>query len=103
MSSPRDSAYLYCTTNSKFIMQLTLVLELQIALFLAFLLLVICIIKLLLQRKALYLYQQSTEQFKQSIDQYQKSVELFRQAIDEYEFLLKEHGIDTSKLKTKAP
>ncbi|MEH2374907.1 MAG: hypothetical protein V7K15_17950 [Nostoc sp.] len=48
------------------------------------------------------LYQQSTEQFKQSVDQYQKSVKLFRQAIDEYEFLLKEHGIDTSQLKTKA-
>jgi len=57
----------------------------------------------LLQRKALYLYQQSTEQFKQSVGQYQKSVELFRQALDEYEFLLKEHGIDTSQLKTKAP
>ncbi|MEH2171000.1 MAG: hypothetical protein V7K41_30980 [Nostoc sp.] len=49
------------------------------------------------------MYQQSTELFKQSVDQYQKSVELFRQAIDEYEFLLKEHGIDTSKLKAKAP
>lgn len=84
-------------------MQFTLILQLQIALFLAFLLLVICIIKLLLQRKVLYLYQQSTEQFKQSVGQYQKSVELFRQAIDEYEFLLKEHGIDTSQLKTKAP
>ncbi|MEH2295512.1 MAG: hypothetical protein V7K31_21065 [Nostoc sp.] len=51
----------------------------------------------------MYQYQKSTELFKQSIDQYQESVELFRQAIDEYEFLLKEHGIDTSKLKAKAP
>ena len=84
-------------------MQLTLILQLQIALFIVFLLLVISIIKILLQRKALYIYQQSTELFKQSVHQYQKSVELFRQAIDEYEFLLQEHGIDTSKLKAKAP
>ncbi|MEH2047284.1 hypothetical protein [Nostoc sp.] len=84
-------------------MQLTLILQLQIALFVVFLLLVICIIKILLQRKSLYLHQQSTELFKQSVDQYQESVDLFRQAIDEYEFLLKEHGIDTSKPKAKVP
>ena len=84
-------------------MQLTLILQLQIALFIASLLLVISIIKILLQRKALYMYQQSTKLFKQSVNQYQESVKLFRQAIDEYEFLLQEHGIDTSKLKAKAP
>ena len=83
-------------------MQLTLILQLQIALFVAFLLLVICIIKIWLQRKALEQYRKSTELFKQSV-QYQESVELFRQAINEYEFLLKEHGIDTSKPKAKVP
>ncbi|MEH1848648.1 MAG: hypothetical protein V7L25_27690 [Nostoc sp.] len=84
-------------------MQLTLILQLQIALFIAFLLLVICIIKILLQRKALEQYRKSTELFKQSVNQYQESVELFRHTIDEYELLLKEHGINTSKLKAKAP
>ncbi|MEH1889794.1 MAG: hypothetical protein V7K92_10170 [Nostoc sp.] len=84
-------------------MQLTLILQLQIALFVAFLLLVICIIKIWLQRKALEQYRKSTELFKQSVNGYQESVELFRQAINEYEFLLKEHGIDTSKPKAKVP
>lgn len=84
-------------------MQLTLILQLQIALFVAFLLLVICIIKIWLQRKALEQYRKSTELFKQSVNGYQESVELFRQAINEYELLLKKHGIDTSKLKAKVP
>ena len=84
-------------------MQLTLILQLQIALFVAFLLLVICIIKIWLQRKALEQYRKSIELFKQSVNGYQESVELFRQAINEYEFLLKEHGIDTSKPKAKVP
>ncbi|OUL28288.1 hypothetical protein BV378_07650 [Nostoc sp. RF31YmG] len=82
----------------------------------ALLLLVICIIKILIQRKALERYAKSTKLFTQAVDQYQESVDGYQRAVDgyqqiievlkqdisKYELLLKEHGIEKSKSKDEA-
>lgn len=109
----------------KLIMGLTFVVQLQIALFLVFFVLILCVIKLLAQSATLSRYRESIKLFKESTDgyqeavgdykeaiegyqrsvdgyqeaisAYQQAVQFFSHSVDEYEFLLKKYGIDEPK------